>query len=311
MMGVRHLVRAGKYYLDRYGRPDIIHAFQGRWAGYAAYLLARELRLPYVITEHESYFEEGNIPASALPYLRKCYHAASRVFAVSRAMAQAMARVCDQKHIQIIPNMVNTDCFTCLTEPRPYAPFLFLSVARLAKIKRLDLLIKAFHLAFADEPHVRLRIVGEGNEYPLLVRTVRELSLQQQVDFCGALPHRQVKEEMQHAHCLVLCSDVETFGLVLIEAIACGLPVIATKCGGPEDIVTEEVGELVPCDNPHVLANAMHQMRLKYPRYTPAVLHDFAQQHYGEQVIAARLSEEYDKIVNGALPLSCRGEMDE
>ncbi len=302
LLWVRWLVSAGQYYIRRYGLPDIIHAFQGRWAGYAAYLLSRRYRLPYVITEHESYFEERKIPCSALPFLCTMYRRAARVIAVSRAMARAMREVCAPERIIVIPNMVDTRLFCPPVAPRTAAPFIFLSVARFARVKRLDLLIQAFHRAFAGDPQVRLRLVGRGPEAVAMSRLVHKLSLEGQVHFCGELPHEQVKDEMQRAHCLVLCSDVETFGIVLIEALACGLPVIATQCGGPEDVLSEEIGLLCERNDPEALAAALRHLRDNAHRYSPSALHDFAEQRFGEQAVTARVLSVYHESIDEKMP---------
>lgn len=100
------------------------------------------------------------------------------------------------------------------------------------------------------------------------------------------------------AHSLVLCSDVETFGIVLIEAIACGLPVIATKCGGPEDVITDEIGLLVERNDPGALGTAMRQMHDTAVRYSPAALHEYADRHFGEHAVSAQVFDVYRDILH-------------
>lgn len=293
LLSGRLLLAAAQQYIKHYGRPDIVHVQQARWAGYGAYLLARQYGLPYVVTEHESYFEERKIPPSARSHLQAIYHGARTVMAVSRAMADAMRDVVDPTRTTIMPNMVDTQFFSPPSNPRPVEPFTFLCVARLAKIKRIDLLITAFHRTFAGDGATRLLIVGDGPEYGVLNRLTHDLGIGAQVAFTRQIPHLQVREKMRCANAFVLPSDIETFGIVLVEALASGLPVIATRCGGPEDIVTDDVGLLVARDDSVALGAALRRMRQVHQRYVPAALHAYAVRHFGEKAVVSRLLEVY------------------
>ncbi len=293
------LAKAARHYIARYGTPDVIHAHQARWAGYGAMLAAREHGLPYVVTEHESYFAEGKIPDNDKPYLRDIYREASRVIAVSRAMSAAMHDVYDPGQITIIPNMVNTDYFDLPARPRPVDPFVFLCVARLAKVKCLDLLLRAFARAFPGDAPQQLRIVGDGPEDRALRQLARDLHVAHRVHFCGELFHDGVLAELHRAHVFVLCSAVETFGVVLIEALSCGVPVIATRCGGPEDIVTPDCGVLVDCDNVAQLAEAMQRLHAQYRQYDPAALHAQMVARFSDAAVAARLAGIYETVCGG------------
>lgn len=296
------MAQAVTHYIAHYGKPDVIHAHQARWAGHGALLASQQHGIPFVITEHESYFAEGKIPERDKPHLRNIYQGATRVIAVSQAMAQAMADVYDPAKMTIIPNMVNTEFFLPPPAPRSADPFVFLCVARLAKVKCIDLLIQAFHQAFAGDPRYALRIVGDGPEYRALTGLTQSLGLSGQVCFTGELRHLGVLAEMQRANAFVLCSDVETFGVVLIEAISCGIPVIATRCGGPEDIVTDDVGLLIECNQAAPLARAMRRMCDDYARYDQATLHRLAAERFGEPAVSARLLAVYQDVSGGSRP---------
>ena len=285
-------------YIAQYGRPDLLHAHQGHWAGYVAYLVWKRHRIPYVVTEHESSFAEKTIPAGDFPALRLVYANAKQVMAVSHALASAMREAYDPASIMIVPNMVDTASFALSTRQEARgAQFTFLCVARLAKIKRLDVLLQAFAAAFTGRQGVALRIIGHGPEYQSLLALTSTLQLTAQVKFSGGLPHAEVLLALQTSDALVLCSDIETFGVVLIEALASGIPVIATRCGGPDDIVTEEVGLLVDCHDVTQLANAMQCMLNDHADYPPLGLHQYAEDHFSEQVVAQALRQVYEHVL--------------
>jgi glycosyltransferase involved in cell wall biosynthesis len=102
-----------------------------------------------------------------------------------------------------------------------------------------------------------------------------------------------VADYMWSHHFLVISSQSETFGLVSIEALACGRPVLSTRCGGPEEVIRgSEYGELVD-NSVEDLAKGLVTMAARIAEFDPTLLHDYARRNYGLEVIAARLKETY------------------
>ena len=106
-------------------------------------------------------------------------------------------------------------------------------------------------------PHYRLVIVGDGPQRITLQQLAGRLGIEHRVTFTGRLPQHQVKKWMRRAKVFVLPSTEEGMGVVLIEALASGTPVVASKVGGIPDVVTSDVGILVPPKNSQALANAL------------------------------------------------------
>lgn len=139
-----------------------------------------------------------------------------------------------------------------------------LSVARHSEVKGLDVLIEAFARVAARHPGMRLIQIGSGGLTPRLKALVTEHGLDGRVVFLGAQPPREVLRHVQNCQLLVLSSrrardgGEESFGLVLTEAAACGIPTVATRVGGiPEAVAENETGLLVPPDDPEALADAI------------------------------------------------------
>ncbi len=103
---------------------------------------------------------------------------------------------------------------------------------------------------------------------------------------------------MRESALLVLPSRTETFGAVLIEALACGTPVVATKCGGTEDIVNESVGLLVPKENPEALAKAIIEVVVERQKFDSTKLRNYALENFDWEKIARRTVDLYNKAVN-------------
>ena len=140
------------------------------------------------------------------------------------------------------------------TRSAPQGPFRFLNVARLSRQKGQDLLLEALALARTDLPPVSLTLVGSGPEEASLRRLSRKLGLNDIVSFAGYTS--DPASHFRSADCFVLPSRWEGFGVVLIEALQAGLPLLATDCNfGPADVITDpKLGELVPPESVCALA---------------------------------------------------------
>ncbi|WP_328837579.1 glycosyltransferase family 4 protein [Streptomyces europaeiscabiei] len=131
------------------------------------------------------------------------------------------------------------------------------AAGRLARGKRFDLLLEAFARVAAKEPDWQLRIYGGGKQKDRLETLIQDLRLADQAHLMG--PHTPIEEEFARASIVVSASDAESFGMTLVEAMRCGVPVISTDCPlGPAEIITDGTdGRLVPVDDPHALAEAI------------------------------------------------------
>lgn len=196
--------------------------------------------------------------------LGRVYRWADDVVAVSKTVAEdlSLATGFPFSRIHIISNPVIPENFSALRcEPLTHpwlkdkqAPVL-LAVSRLLRVKDLPTLLRAF----ADVRKVRdarLLIVGEGGERAALQKLIDDLGLEDSVQLSGTIVN--VFNLMCAADLFVLSSTSEAFGNVLVEALACGLPVVSTDCGGPREILENgRLGELVPPQSPQKLAAAL------------------------------------------------------
>ena len=220
------------------------------------------------------------------------------MIAVSNRLKNALHEVTQRKTIHVVPNVVHTSRFAPLPRRRDTDAFRFVCIAILGPNKNIQLLIRAFHRAFAAEESVELEIVGDGAERRRLENVASGLKTGRRIVFRGAVDTAGVVEALRRSHCCVSSSNVETFGVTLIEALAAGIPVVATRSGGPQDIVTRECGHLVPVGDERALARAMRQVfedRGMWEERTDD-LSEYARHTYGPDAVVSRLEAVYGSL---------------
>ena len=225
-----------KLILKEFGKPDILHAHFTD-IGYIASKLKKQINVPLVITEHSSSIIKHVIEKQLFNTAANAYRQADAVLAVSPALADAIEKNFHIKPLYV-PNIVDTDIFSYVPLGANRA-FNFVSVGNLIDRKRMDLAIEAFYKVFRDFAHLTLTIFGEGDERPNLEGLIKKYRLENRVVLMGGCSRESIAEKLKECNCFVLASRAETFGVAYIEALACGVPVIATKCGGPEEFVHE------------------------------------------------------------------------
>jgi glycosyltransferase involved in cell wall biosynthesis len=137
---------------------------------------------------------------------------------------------------------------------------------------------------------VRLRLVGDGPLLAILGELSRQLGIAKQVDFIGALPANDVRAEMEAADAFALASNHETFGVVVIEALACGLPVVSTASGGPDHLIAPDNGMLVPCGDMPALRDALREMQGRASRYDRKAIRAEVIQRFGPDAFARQFA---------------------
>ena len=268
-------------------KPDVIH----QHFGFELAAMAEREGIPFVFTEHSSLHNRALSPEKA-EHLKRKYECCAAVLAVSQALAKNMRANTGGEAI-VVPNIVDTVQFA----PKRIAHerFTFVSAGNLIPVKNMAGLLHAF-AALHGEP--RLIIFGDGPESGALRALCAELGLYSRVSFRGQCPREELAEAYAAADCFVLASRSETFGVAYIEAMAAGLPVIATRCGGPEDFVTEENGILIPADDESALTGAMERMMLRREDYDSAAISADTRRKFAPETIAARLTELYEGVLS-------------
>lgn len=248
-----------KEYVDQHGTPDLIHVHSLLYSGLLAKKIYELYNVPYVVTEHSSQYFIKNISNKRINSLISILKDAKARYAVSSEFAKKLEGTTALKW-KVKHNIVNQDFLDYpLDQVNQQEEFSFITICYLNNNKNISLLIEAFYQSFKSAKNIKLKIGGDGEERKKLEDKVKKLGMTDQVEFLGMLKREEVIKKISCSSVYVLSSKFETFGVALIEALALGKPVIATKCGGPEDIVNEINGFLVKNNDVKDLSK-----RLKY-----------------------------------------------
>ena len=276
---------------------DIVHA---NWtlSGAAAWASSVWHRKPFVVTVQGSdIFQATRLPLVSL-ITRMVLTRAARVLALSHALADATISLgVPAGQVEVVPNGVDTDRFRPTAKEREA---IILFVGALIERKGARYLIEAFPMVGRELPRARLVIVGEGSQREELMELSRHMGVAERVIFAGGQTQEQVRHWMQHARVFVLPSLEEGLGVVLLEALACGTPCVATRVGGIPDVVTPEVGLVVPPGDVHALATAIREVLEDRVRWN--VLSQQARtravEQYSWKIIATRILQIYQSQLN-------------
>ena len=269
------------------GAIDVIHAQVSFPAGAVAMRLAAESGVPYVLSEHMSPFpfrhfvRAGQVVNDVAEPLRR----ARVVTAVSASLARELEASVGVR-AQVVPNGIDTDFFS------PGAvrtgPFVFLTVANLEPQKGIDVLLRAIAKCAPLDGVTRFRIAGDGSQAAAYRALADSLGVSPHIEWLGALGREEVRDAMRACDAFVLASRHESFGIVYVEALATGKPVIATRSGGPEDLVHEGNGLLVPVEDVAALAGALRTLHERARGYDAAAIRAQAVERFSSGLVARR-----------------------
>lgn len=220
--------------------PDIIHC-QSLSAGWIPFLLKIFLKTPYVIygrgSDIYTNYRFKNI------ILRLAIKNANSVIALTEDMKKEMNKI-DRQDVFVIPNGITIDDY-CENSPniirRRDNEKIILFVGGLRSVKGVNYLICAMKDVIEKYPNARLILVGDGEERRNLENLADKLNLNQKITFVGNIPNKDVSKYMKEADIFVLPSLSEGFPVVILEAMASGLPIVTTKIRGIPEIVKEGI----------------------------------------------------------------------
>lgn len=274
------------------GIPDVIYAHYMPCIAMLR-LVKQKYAIPVVGIEHWSELNKPTLPRRLMQTGKTAYTLADRLLAVSPSLQAQMKRHFGVE-AEVVSDMLSDDFLQTAISEKRVQPFVWLAVGSLIHRKGYDVLMDAFAQLEGGE---RLIIVGDGPEKERLHAQAKNLGIGDRVRFKGMLDREAIASLMNESNAFVLPSRGETFGVAYIEAMAMGLPVVATPCGGPEHFVRPCNGLLVDIDNVEQLAKAMRQMETTIERYQPEAIRAYVQERFSAKAIAGQLEEIFEEVI--------------
>ena len=276
-------------------RPHVIHAHSYD-AGLPAILIGKIYGIPAVVTEHSSEFPRKQLGRLGPYVARFAFEKAELVMTVSKSLQKAIEGYGIKASFRVVPNVVDTNLFKPGTSVRPKSGLkrlLCVALFNPSHIKGIPHLLKAFALLQKNRDDWQLDIVGDGparNDYE---RLKAELELGDKIIFHGVKTKQEVAEFVRQADLFVLPSLFETFSLATAEALAAGTPVLATRCGGPEEYITDDVGMLVPPGDTSALCKGLDYMLDHLETFSSEQISSYARKRFSPQTVGDKLHRLY------------------
>lgn len=284
---------------------DIVHAHFIYPDGVVASSIGQALGIPVITTEH----------AFWTPWLvtngrqrRSVHHALADirlVTCVSEFLRADVDRFLDGRvPTAVLPNVVDDSVFSMAAEP--YDPDEVLFVGLVRQVKRPDVLLRGFAMARQRRPALRLRILSSAafhayaRDRRAMDDLIVELGLQDAVTVVRGASPAGVAAAMRRAAVVAVTSDRrETFCSVAAESLACGTPLVVTRCGGPEEFVTQDDGVLVPTGDPAAVAAGLLQVLEERHRFDSATMRSRILARFGSGAWRQRAMTIYRGVIDG------------
>lgn len=277
-------------------KPDIVHA-NSSTSGVAAIIIGFFYRIPVIITEHCSEFPRKLLSRFQIFEAKFAFKFAKLVCPVSIALKKAIKDYGIKANFCVVPNVVDKSIFypgPKIINKNNIKSILF--IGSLVPVKGLPYLFKALKIINKQRSDWYLSIIGSGSHKEEYVKMVAGLGIKNKIRFHGVKSKKQVAEYMRNCNFLIQPSLYETFGVVHIEAMACGKPVIATNIGGPKEFINKKNGMLVSPKNIDELSRAISYMLDNYQKFSTQNIAQYAINNFSHEVVGKKISKIYQKL---------------
>jgi glycosyltransferase involved in cell wall biosynthesis len=257
----KKLIKKNKY--------DLTHSFFSVPCGFLSLLLKYQYNLHYIVSLRGSdvpgYSDRfGWIYYILLPIIRYVWKKSDAVISNSDGLKDLALKARPSQKIGVIHNGIDIDNFKPNQNKKILDKFVITpGASRVTKRKGLEFLIKAVKQLLPKYPNILLKIMGDGDEKENLVMLAKKLKLENNVQFLGRIPREETANYYQEANVFILPSFNEGMSNAMLEALATGLPIIATETGGTKELVTEgENGFIVAMGSREDLAERIERLIL-------------------------------------------------
>jgi glycosyltransferase involved in cell wall biosynthesis len=276
-------------------KPDVVHAHE-YVAGRVALLIGRVLRRSVVVSEHYSGFVEDNLNEHQKAMARDVFARADIVCPVSQDLERRLRVLTPEGRFETVANVIDESVFHPPAGPKHRRDDVSLvTVGQLIERKGHAQLVEALSV-LESCPSATLTVVGEGPCGNELRSLTASLDLETRVRFLGGQPKHRIADILRGSDVFVLPSLSENLPCALLEALACGLPVVASRVGGVPEIIDDGLGVTVEPGSTHALAAGIDTVVSRLDRYDQTHIAATARSKYGYHAVAEQWSGVYSAV---------------
>ena len=283
-------------YIKDNGKPDIIYAHYIWNISYAA-ILKKKYGIPLVGMEHWSGLNNDSLLPKIMYMGELAYNNADRLISVANSLKERVLFHFNRDSI-VIHNMIGEEFENIQRKEATREIVKFVSTGSLIHRKGFDVLIQAFSRVYDKLSKWDLTIIGEGNERETLQRLIDEANLSNHIKMVGRKDKNEIIDYLASSSVFVLPSRSENFSVAVLEALAAGLPVVATLCGGIRECINNGNGILVPVEDVEGLSQALIAISSNLANYDCCHIAEECRRCFAPQVIAQQLTVIFEEVVN-------------
>jgi len=283
---------------------EIVHAHTSFLDGSAGRLISKKLHIPFIITEHTGPFSLLTKHPVVRYFTRKALISSKKVILVSRSLKEEVDDCIGKSQADksvILANGVDIGTFTPGHQDLDAIPIRLIYIGALDDNKNVALLFRAFSKLKGHYHDIMLTLVGDDaqSDYKMYLDSiVEDNQLVDCVKFVGQKCRKECAELLSSSHILIVPSRSETFSCVVIEAFSCGKPVVATRCGGPESLITHDyLGELCLNDDVDDMVRCLRNVIDRIDGFEPAQIRQYAVENFSYESITKDLVGIYRELV--------------
>ena len=284
-----------KKIIKEHGTPDIIYSHY-LTTSYVATLLKKKRNIPLVAIEHWSEINKDKLNSWVKKVGQLTYNNVDRLISVSLSLQDRIVQHFGVNSL-VIHNMVGADFFNQKNKFNFDGKIRFVTTGRLVYGKGFDLLPRAFVKLNLPKEKWEMNIIGGGEEYDNLQKQINELKLQDNIHLLGQKTKAEVVDILKISNAFILPSRAENFSVAVLEALACGLPVISSICGGIRECIFDFNGLLFPVDDVDALADAIKYMFDNYQSYDRQKIAEDCKNRFSPEVIAHQLTDVFELVL--------------
>ena len=282
--------------IDRWGKPDILHAHVSLLGGYVASVLGQENGIPVIVQEHYSGFESDvKFWWKKGSYVREMGKRIQGFYAVSPGFAERIARTNLVNISGVLPNPIDTGFFQARGDRVASDAFRIVTTGAIGSLKGSDLLFEALR-RLAPELNWQLTLCGDTAKKADYSQWLDDPQFARRVTFRGVVSQDDLRFAYSETDLYVVSSRSETANVSMLQAMSCGVPVVTTACGGPETLIDDTVGITVRPNDPQALADGIIKVANNWSHYDPVLLREFVQRRYSKPAVAKMVLKVYDAV---------------